>query len=190
MALDPGVRTFQTGFSESEIFKGTILRSKFEKLKNKLKTLQSLKSRQSTKISNFKYNKRSKKLTRHIKNMVDDCHWQVMNHLVKNYNDVLLPSFESQDMVGKSLLHRKTKDSLLTLSHYKFKMRLHEKAKEYKNFRIHDVNEAYTSKTCTQCGFIHKNLGSNDTFTCPQCRIIIDRDVNGARNIFLKHVTK
>ncbi|RHZ62220.1 hypothetical protein Glove_341g17 [Diversispora epigaea] len=45
----------------------------------------------------------------------------------------------------------------------------------------------YTSKTCGNCGFIKKNLGESKTFRCDSCDLVIDRDVNGARNILLKH---
>ena len=47
--------------------------------------------------------------------------------------------------------------------------------------------EEYTSKTCTNCLKINYNLGSDKTFKCPNCSLIIDRDVNGARNILLKN---
>ena len=45
--------------------------------------------------------------------------------------------------------------------HYKFKTRLQERRKAMKTTRLHIVNEAYTSKTCTKCGCIKQNLGSN-----------------------------
>ena len=194
VALDPGVRTFQTGFSEDEVFKGDIRRNLFEKLKRKIEILQSLRDTRrhdlnQRNMSEFKYRQRTMKLHKRIRNMVDDCHWQVINHLIKNYNDVLLPTFESQEMVMGTHLRKKTKNTLLSLSHYKFKVRICEKAKEYKNFRVHDVNEAYTSKTCSSCGAIHKTLNGQDTYTCIHCKMCMDRDVNGARNIFLKYVS-
>lgn len=39
---------------------------------------------------------------------------------------------------------------------------------------------------CSHCGNIHKNLGSNDTYKCINCEMVMDRDVNGARNIYTK----
>lgn len=51
-----------------------------------------------------------------------------------------------------------------------------------------DCTEEYTSKTCTRCGRINHNLGSNKVFTCASCKLIIDRDINGARNILLKNL--
>jgi len=33
---------------------------------------------------------------------------------------------------------------------------------------------------------LNKNVGSSKIYTCPVCKFIIDRDINSARNIFLK----
>jgi|SaaInlStandDraft_1057018.scaffolds.fasta_scaffold04052_8 transposase len=43
------------------------------------------------------------------------------------------------------------------------------------------------NKTCTNCGNLHKSLGSNKTYKCEKCNVIMERDVNGARNILLKN---
>lgn len=41
-----------------------------------------------------------------------------------------------------------------------------------------------SSKTCSKCGYIHKELTLKDrVFICPSCRFVIDRDLNAARNI-------
>jgi len=50
------------------------------------------------------------------------------------------------------------------------------------------VDESYTSKTCTKCGEQNKNLGSSKHFKCSKCGLEIDRDINGARNIYLKTI--
>ena len=50
--------------------------------------------------------------------------------------------------------------------------------------------EEYTSKTCGSCGYIHKKLGGSKEFCCPQCKTNLDRDINGARNILLRYLTK
>ena len=46
------------------------------------------------------------------------------------------------------------------------------------------------SKTCTNCGELHRNLGGSKTFCCPKCKVVLDRDANGARNILLKFLTE
>jgi len=72
---------------------------------------------------------------------------------------------------------------MLGLAHYKFKVRLKALAQKYGS-QVFDTNEAYTSKTCSACGKIH-NIGSNKIMSC-SCGNIMDRDINGARGIFLR----
>jgi len=41
-----------------------------------------------------------------------------------------------------------------------------------------------SSKACSNCGYINKNLTLNDRiWTCPSCNVEHDRDVNAANNI-------
>ncbi len=87
----------------------------------------------------------------------------------------------------KRRLNNDTTRRMLTWSHYLFKQRLLNKAREYPWVRVHIVNEAYTSKTCTRCGVIHERLGGRKTFRCQSCGTVLDRDYNGARNIYLKN---
>ena len=46
-----------------------------------------------------------------------------------------------------------------------------------------EVDPAYTSKTCSDCGFIFKELKSEKEWTCLKCGVIHDRDENAAVNI-------
>jgi len=48
-----------------------------------------------------------------------------------------------------------------------------------------EVNEAYTSKTCSYCGNI-QNIGSKKVMKCLSCGATVDRDLNGARGIYLR----
>ena len=49
------------------------------------------------------------------------------------------------------------------------------------------LSESFTSKTCTQYGILNEKLKGSKIFECNNCDLSLDRDVNGARNIFLKH---
>ena len=46
-----------------------------------------------------------------------------------------------------------------------------------------EVNPAYTSKTCSACGCINKDLKAEKEWTCPSCGVVHDRDVNAAANL-------
>jgi putative transposase len=45
------------------------------------------------------------------------------------------------------------------------------------------VNPAYTSQTCSSCGYRQEMPLSVRIFECPSCALIIDRDYNGSKNI-------
>ena len=45
------------------------------------------------------------------------------------------------------------------------------------------VNPAYTSKICSDCGYLFKKLGAEKNWTCEECGVVHDRDVNAAKNI-------
>jgi transposase len=52
--------------------------------------------------------------------------------------------------------------------------------KEFSNRRVNQI-------TCTICGKINI-VNANKKINCNECHETVDRDMNGARNIFLKHV--
>jgi putative transposase len=86
---------------------------------------------------------------------------------------------------GRRKIGSKTVRNMLTWSHYKFRQHLVHKAFE-RNINLRLVDEAFTSKTCGQCGWIDDKLGSRKVFKCTDCWSVMDRDFNGARNVLLK----
>ena len=48
---------------------------------------------------------------------------------------------------------------------------------------IISVQPQYTSKTCSTCGAVNKDLGAEKEWSCPSCGVVHDRDINAARNI-------
>lgn len=75
---------------------------------------------------------------------------------------------------------------MMTFSHYKFKNFLKHKAFEYGK-KVVDVCEAYTSKTHPETGEI-MNIGGAKTIKLSN-KEVVDRDINGARNIMLRALT-
>ena len=82
-------------------------------------------------------------------------------------------------------LNRKVCFVLNQLSHYKFKQHIQHKSEEY-GCKVYIVTEEYTSQACV-CGELSKNYNSDRVKQCTHCGVRIDRDLNGARNIFLKN---
>ena len=52
------------------------------------------------------------------------------------------------------------------------------------------INEDYTTKTCSSCGMVNVNMGASETFKCPNCKRTQVRDINAAKNIFHKSLTR
>ena len=73
------------------------------------------------------------------------------------------------------------------MSLYKFKERLKYKC-SINNTSYMEIDESYTSKTCSKCGYYKKNLGGSKIYKCDKCALNINRDINGSRNILLNHL--
>ena len=68
---------------------------------------------------------------------------------------------------------------------YKFQQRLKYKC-DRNNIGFKLVDEKYTSKVCSHCGYKKEDLGGNKVYKCDGCKKKIDRDVNGCRGIYIK----
>ncbi len=82
-------------------------------------------------------------------------------------------------------LRTKTVRAMSSLGHGKFLDRLKNKAKEWKT-NVLIVDEINTSKTCGACEYVKTKRYTSKTFECDKCHLCIDRDTNGAINIFKK----
>jgi putative transposase len=127
------------------------------------------------------------RLRTRIKNLRSECHKQVGSYLAKNYDVIVLPTFETSQMVVKKKrkLRSKTARAMMTWAFYQFSQTLEHLCNRYGS-KLVRITEEYTSKTCTKCGHVHRNLGSSKNFICPSCGYEIPRDFNEAVGIFLK----
>lgn len=187
-ALDPGVRTFQTLYSPELCVKiGEHDMSRIYRLCYELDRLISRKKKEHTN----RYNRAMKRIRCKVRDLVDEVHNKAALFLCKTFDVIYLPKFETKKMTKKNddiarKLDSKTARKMLTWSHYRFKQKLKSKAEEY-SCTVVDCDEAYTSKTCGVCGGINE-IGSKERWKCRHCGAKHDRDVNGARNIFVKNL--
>jgi putative transposase len=190
-ALDPGVRTFHTIYDSTgcifEVGKNDI--GRIYRLCYYLDNLESRITSASSKKQKYRMRNAALRMRLRIRNLVDECHKKLVTFLLSEYEVILLPSFETKDMVSrrKRVLSSKSARAMLTWSHYRFKQRLLFKRQEYPWCKILVVDEAFTTKTCGHCGKLHPTLTSSKVFHCPSCGVVLDRDANAARNILLKN---
>jgi len=211
VALDPGQRTFQTAFSKegnthigynnsdkthiNKHGQKVIYRCKLNKQIKRLERLHKLAFNNGVgtivhgemkPISVYK--KAYRKYLAKLQNWIKDMHRKTALWLCKNFDVILVGNLSIKEVTSKEgNLWAGIKKSILALSHYKFRLILTSKAEEW-GVDVRYVSEAYTSKTCGKCGELNANLKASKQFNCPSCNFKCDRDINGARNIYIKNM--
>ncbi|WAN69843.1 transposase [Moorena producens JHB] len=153
VALDPGVRTFLTFFSENSV--GKIGEGDFSRIQRLCSHLDRLISKIS--FSKGKQKRRMRKAARRItlkiKNLINELHHKAARFLVDYFDVILLPTFETSQMSkrGSRKIRSKTVRNLLSFAHYRFKEFLKYKALLTGKLVV-DVCEAYTSQTVSWTG--------------------------------------
>jgi putative transposase len=176
VALDPGVRTFQTFFSPESC--GEIGKSDIGRIYRLCSFLDKL-------MSKKQWNAAARMRIK-IKNLVRELHHKISYFLCSNFKVILLPTFETSQMINKAnrKIRTKTARAMMSWCHYEFKLFIKNKAKEF-GCTVVDVCEAYTSKTCSWTGELI-NVGSSKTIKSKADGRSMDRDINGARGIFIR----
>lgn len=185
-ALDPGVRTFQTFFSDHHC--GHLGEQDMQRVTRLALQLDDLLSRRDTvksKRNKLSLSKAATRIRQKISSLIDELHWKVAKFLTDNFDVILLPTFETSQMVGKACrrIRKKSVRQMLTLKHYQFSQRLEQKCFECGK-KLVRVCEAYTSKTASWTGEVIHNLGGRKQIKSGG--FTVERDENGARGIFLR----
>lgn len=190
VSLDPGIRTFQSGydlngyvmdFGKNDIKK---IKEKHIKIDFFKSIIDKIKSKGfSEKVYSLK--KKIMKLERKVNGIVNNLHKQVSCFLVNNYENILLPHFETSKMQKSKTLPSSVKRMMNSLSFYKFSEWLKYKCSKQKS-NLFRVEEHYTSKLCGGCGILN-NVGTSKIYKC-KCGVVLDRDYNGARNILIQYI--
>jgi putative transposase len=182
--IDIGVRTFLTVYSPEYCYEiGTNTNNIIDRMNKRLDNIKS--SKDTNKISEKKFNKVFLKYSDKLKNLIIDLHNKSSRFLLKQFENINIGKVSIKQMISNLTgnLREQVKRRLTALSHYKFRMKLHQMKVKYNN-KINEIDEYNTSKKCCNCMNIKKNLGGNKIYKCNKCKIIIDRDINAAINIY------
>lgn len=189
VSLDPGIRTFLTAYDpgrQNILHIGEKIDKSIEKHLKKIdKLAEKINNKSIPYVKRSKFIRASRRMQRKLRNKMKTMHHTVAKFLCKNYKTIIIPAFNVRS-IAISELQKKSKRVMMALSHYSFREILKHKSEEYKYCRVVEVSEEYTSKTCGKCGNLHESLGSNKTYACKKCKLEIDRDANGSRNIMIK----
>ena len=166
---------------------------RIKQLKQKLKHVQRVISRKyevGNKLNDKKYQKTNqilkyekllKRIYRKISNIRKDQRHKVTRELVNlNPSVVIMEDLNVKGMMKNKHLSR----SIAEMGFNDF-IRIMKYKCEESNIKFFQVDRFFpSSKTCSQCGCIHKNLKLSDRiFECPSCGFTIDRDFNAAMNL-------
>ena len=187
VALDPGIRNFMAWFSEFDC--GTVGNQAFGRIQRICQHMDKLISKHKKEKRRFakkNIQRAIQRMRQKLTDLINELHHKTARYLVDNYDVILIPSFETSDMVKKlgRKIGRKSVRSMLTFAHYRFRQFLMHKARQFGKL-VKVVNEAYTSKTCSWSGEIVQKLGGLKSIKGSD-GIILGRDINGARGIFLR----
>jgi transposase len=195
--IDPGVKTFLTGYDPS----GKIIQwgekdigviSRLLHYKRKLQSKMNSKW-SKTSIFMFKSSNRRKmfkailRINNRIYNLVNELHKKLSKWLVENYQYIFIPKLNFHKC---KKLNKKSKSKMASYRHCAFVDRLKNKTREVSNTYVLEINEAYTSKTCSECGNQHQSLKNKDIYECTKCQLKIGRDINASKNVMLRYFTK
>jgi IS605 OrfB family transposase len=186
--IDPGSKVFLTGYDPS----GKIIifgKDDIGRIARLLHYKRKLQSKEMCKTINGKIKKRYRKaklrIGEKITNLVNDMHKKLAKWLCSNYTRVYIPKLNFHNM---KKLNKKEKSKLASLKHCNFVDRLKNKSREY-NCKIIEVKEDYTSKTCSNCGYLKNDLKGR-VYKCDSCEMVFDRDMNASKNIMLKYINE
>ena len=153
----------------------------YKKDERRLTKLQRQLSRKRKGSSNFsKQCKRIARVFETISNKKDNYIHFVVNKLLSQYDTVYIEDLNVQGMMKNHKLAK----AIQEVGFFKFKTVLSTKALQ-NDKKVVLIDRFYpSSKTCSQCGYVHNDLKLQDRYwCCPKCDTNHDRDYNAALNI-------
>jgi len=179
IGIDLGIKAFVVTSDQEIIPSPKFLKRSLAKLKWKQRKLS------HRKIGSKNRNKeriRVAKLHRKIRNQRLNFLHQTSRRLVNTYDLICTEDLKTKDLMSKknTAMNRAISDQgwSMFLGFLKYKCQLYGK-------HFDQIDKwAASTKTCNACGHKHQGFGLGiRIWTCPNCKAILDRDLNAAQNI-------
>ena len=180
VGIDLGVKDFVIT-SDGEVFENKHFyksqEQKIAKLQRQLSKKQ--KGSNNRNKARIKLAKAFEKLNNQKENYIHS----VVNELLTYYDVIFMEDLNVSGM----LKNHKLAKAIQEVSFYRFKQILEDKSRNNYKEVVFVYRFYPSSKTCSKCGYINKELTLNDReWTCPRCGEHHDRDLNAAINILLE----
>ena len=181
IGIDVGIKSFAVFSGGKAADNPKYLIKSEDRLIKKQKQLSSKKkgsnNRKKAKISVAKLHKK-------VSNQRKDFHHKVSRQVVDNYGYITVEDLQIKNMVKNHHLAKSIHDA----GWGQFVSFLTYKAEEACCY-VEKVNPRNTSKTCSACGYIYKDMTlAIRNWTCPVCYTEHDRDINASVNILNKTI--
>jgi putative transposase len=176
VGIDVGISNFAV-FSDGTFIENQRYLASCEK---KLATAQSKKDKLPHKSpERRKAAKNVSHIYERLGNLRDNFAHQLSHRIVNDYNIICLEDIDIKNLIEKKPYMAK---SVLDASWNRFRTYVTYKA-ESAGRKVVMVNPAYTSQMCSSCGSMVKKDLSERVHNCPKCGLVMDRDLNAAKNI-------
>jgi putative transposase len=177
VGIDMGIESFVT-FSDS----GKIENPRF--FKHEQDTLAKAQRKLSKQPKGSKFRKKARKVVSRIHERIawkrENFAHQQARKIVDKYNTIVVEDLSINDMKKENF--RCINKSIGDVAWRQFLEFLRHKA-EWAGVRYVQVNPAFTSQTCSECGNRQKLKLSDRMYHCPCCNLTLVRDHNAAINI-------
>jgi putative transposase len=175
VGIDVGLKTFATLSTKEEIENPRFFR-KEEKALAKVQRKHSRLAKGTP--ERRKHRKVVARVHERIKWRRENFTHQHSRHIVNSFGVICVEDLTVNRMVHNHCLAKSISDA----SWSAFFDQLSSKAEEAGRELI-KVNPAYTTQQCSKCGHRQKMPLSERTYHCPCCLLVMDRDLNAAKNI-------
>jgi putative transposase len=177
IGIDRGINNLAVS-SNNRFFGGGIIKKQVRKYQRQRSALQS-KGTKSAK-------RHLGRLRRREQRFRADINHQISKQIIQSLNPGDTIVLEDLTGIRNKRLRKEQRTMLNSWSYFQLEQFLIYKGAA-KGISIVYIDARYTSQRCSSCGFICRSNRKQHLFCCKQCGFRLNADLNGSRNIVIKH---